>query len=117
MNAGRRFQIQLQRRENLCLSLSRELSGRFLDPGQAAAGDDDLAAALGGEHAGCRITEPGGGAGDESDRMFHGWFRGAGGREDRTGRSNASRPVTLPTSEPFGTVMGRMVRRKEFRTK
>src|SRR5277367_5924868 len=77
LNAGRRVQIQLQRRENMCLGLSRELSGRFLDPGQAATGDDDLAAVLSGEHAGCRITEPGGGAGDESDRMSHGWFLGA----------------------------------------
>jgi hypothetical protein len=47
------------------------LSGRFLDPSQAAPGDDDLATALGGEHAGCRISEPGGGAGDESDGMSH----------------------------------------------
>ena len=78
LNAGRRVQIQLQRREDLFLGLSRELSGRFLDPGQAAPGDDDLAVALGGEQAGCRITEPGGGAGDERDRMFHGRLRGEG---------------------------------------
>ena len=43
------------------------MSGRFLYPSQAAPGDDDLAVALGGEQAGCRITEPGGGAGDERD--------------------------------------------------
>ena len=49
LDAGRRVQIQLQRRENLCLGLSRELSGRFLDPSQAAPGDDDLAAALSGK--------------------------------------------------------------------
>ena len=29
LNTGRRVQIQLQRRENLFLGLSRELSGRF----------------------------------------------------------------------------------------
>jgi len=52
------------------------MSGRFLYPSQAAPGDDDLAVALDGEHAGCRITEPGGGAGDERDRMFHGHLRG-----------------------------------------
>ncbi len=78
LDAGRRVQLQLQRRENLCLGLSRELSGRLLGPGQAAPGDDDLAVALGGEHAGCRITEPGGGAGDERDGMFHGRLRGEG---------------------------------------
>jgi hypothetical protein len=54
------------------------MSGRFLYPSQAAAGDDDLTAALNGEHAGCRIIEPGGGAGDERDRMFHGHLRGEG---------------------------------------
>ena len=78
MNACRHVQIQLQRRENLFLCLSRELSGRFLNPGQFAPGDDDLAPALGGKSFGCRITEPGGGAGDESDRMFHGRLRGKG---------------------------------------
>ncbi len=55
-----------------------ELSGRFLGPTQAAASDDDLAPALSGKSAGCRITEPGGGAGDERDRMFHGRLRGKG---------------------------------------
>src|SRR5271155_235845 len=75
LNAGRRVQIQLQWREDPFLGLSRELSGRLLDPGQTAPGDDDLAVALGGEHAGCRITEPGRGAGDERDRMFHGRLR------------------------------------------
>ena len=95
--AGRCVQIQLQRREDLGLGLSRELSGRFLDPGQAAAGDDDLAAALGGEHAGRCITEPGGGAGDESDRMSHGWFRGwVEGRSNRGFRH--VRSVGLPIS-------------------
>src|SRR5271166_6519883 len=78
LDAGRRVQIQLQRRENLCFGLSRELSGRFLNPGQAAPGDDDLAVTLDGEQAGCRMTEPGGGAGDESDRMFHGRLRSEG---------------------------------------
>ena len=43
----------------------------MLDSGQPAAGDDDLSVALGGEQAGCRITEPGRGAGDERERMFH----------------------------------------------
>ena len=54
------------------------MRGRFLYPSQAAPGDDDLALALGGEQAGCRTTEPRGGAGDESDRMFHGRLRGEG---------------------------------------
>ncbi len=58
LNAGRRVQIQLQRREDISLSLSRELGGRLLDQGQAAAGDDDLAPAVSGKSAGCRITEP-----------------------------------------------------------
>ena len=49
LNAGRRVQIQLQRREDLSFGLSRELSGRFLDPSQAAPGDDDLAPALFGK--------------------------------------------------------------------
>ena len=47
-------------------------------PGQAAPGDDDLAPALSGKSAGCRMTEPGGGASDESDRMFHGRLRAEG---------------------------------------
>src|SRR5271170_2571893 len=64
LNAGRRVQIQLQRREDLFLGLGRELSGRFLDLGQ-------LAVAFSGEQAGCRITEPGRGAGDERERIFH----------------------------------------------
>src|SRR5277367_961628 len=54
------------------------MSGRFLYPSQAAPGDDDLAVALGGEQAGCRKADPGSGAGDESDRMFHGRLRGEG---------------------------------------
>ena len=58
--------------KTLVLVSAASLSGRFLDPGQVAAGDDNLAVAIGGEHAGCRITEPGGGAGDERERMFHG---------------------------------------------
>ena len=91
LNAGRRVQIQLQRREDLFLGLSRELSGRLLDLGQAAPGDDDLAVALVGEHAGCRITEPGGGAGDERDRMFHGRLRGEG----RVVRPREARPGLL----------------------
>src|SRR5271169_7119212 len=80
LNAGRRVQLQLQRREDLSFGLGRELSGRFLDPSQAAPGDDDLAPPLSGKSAGCRMTEPGGGAGDERDRMFHGHLRGEGGR-------------------------------------
>jgi hypothetical protein len=76
LNAGRRVQIQRQRRENLSLGLSRELSGRLPDPGQAAPGDDDLAVALGGEQAGRRITEPRRGAGDERDRISDGRLRG-----------------------------------------
>src|SRR5690242_19582391 len=73
LNAGQcvQLQLQLQRREDLCLGLSCELSGRLLSPGQTAPGDDDLAPALSGKNAGCRITDPGGGAGDECDRMFH----------------------------------------------
>ena len=54
------------------------MSRRFLYPSQAAPSDDDLAVALGGEQAGCRMTEPAGGAGDESDRMFRGLLRGGG---------------------------------------
>jgi hypothetical protein len=76
LNTGRRVQLQLQRRENLYLGLSRELSGRFSNPGQAAAGDDDLAVALDGKHGGRCITESGSGARDERDRMFHGRLRG-----------------------------------------
>src|SRR5271170_6716985 len=76
LNAGRLVQIQLQRREDLSFGLSRELSGRFLDPIEAAPGDDELAPALSGKNAGCRITEPGGGVGDECDRMFHRRLRG-----------------------------------------
>ena len=74
MNAGRL--VQLQRREDLSFGLRRELSGCFLDPSQAAPGGDDLAPALSGKNAGCRITEPGGGAGDERDRMSYGRLRG-----------------------------------------
>ncbi len=51
------------------------MSGRFVYPSQATPGDNDLAVALDGEQAGCRMTEPGGGAGDECDRMFHGRLR------------------------------------------
>src|SRR5579872_2434349 len=71
LNAGRLVQIQRQRRENRSFVLSRELSGRLLGPGQAAPGDDDLAVALSGEQAGCRMAEPGSSASDESDLMFH----------------------------------------------
>ena len=78
LDAGRRVQLQLQRREDLSFGFRRELSGRFLGPSQAAPGDDDLAPALFGKRAGCCITEPGGGAGDERDRMFHGRLRGEG---------------------------------------
>jgi len=39
----------------------------MLDRAKPASGDDDLFIALGGEQAGCRITEPGCGAGDEGD--------------------------------------------------
>ena len=67
MNAGRLVQVQLQRREDLLFGLGRELSDRFLGPRQAAPGNGDLAPALSGKSAGCRITEPGGGAGDERD--------------------------------------------------
>jgi hypothetical protein len=56
------------------------MSGRFFYPSQAASGDDDLAVALDGEQASCRMTEPGGGAGEESDRMFHERLRGEGRR-------------------------------------
>jgi hypothetical protein len=76
LNAGRRVQIQRQRREDHCFVLSRELSGRLLGPGQAAPGDDDLVPALSGEQAGGRKAEPGSGAGDESDRMYHGHLPG-----------------------------------------
>ena len=72
LNAGRRVQIEFQRREDLFLGLSRELSSRLLDRGQPAPGDDDLTVALRGEQAGCRITEPGRSAGDERERIFHG---------------------------------------------
>ena len=75
MNTGWLVQIQRQRREDLSFGLSRELSGRLLGPAQAATGDDDLVPALSGEQAGCRLAEPGSGAGDESDRMFHGRLR------------------------------------------
>jgi len=59
------------------------LSGRFLNPNQAASGDEDLAVALGGGQAGCGVTEPGGGVGDESDRMFHKWLLTETGRQKR----------------------------------
>jgi hypothetical protein len=62
--------------------------------------------------AGCRIAEPGGGAGDESDRMSHGWFRGVGGRSNREFQHVGA--GYLAYFEPFGTLMGRMVGRKEF---
>ena len=55
----------------LGIGLSRELCGCFMHSGQAAGGDDDLAAALGGDNARCPITEPGGRAGDESERMSY----------------------------------------------
>ena len=53
------MQLQLQRREDLYFGLSRELSGRFLDPSEAAPGDDDSVPALPwARSAGCRMTEP-----------------------------------------------------------
>ena len=85
-NAGRLVQIQFQRREDLSFGLTRELSGRFLDPRQAAPGDDDLAPTFSGKSASRRITEPGGGAGDERERMFHGQLRDEGeGRRSPAG--------------------------------
>ncbi len=71
-DTGRIVQIQLQRLEDLRLRLSREQFGRFSCTWQGAPGDDDLSAALCGEQAGCCMTDPGGRASDESDRMFHG---------------------------------------------
>ena len=70
LNAGRRVQIELQRREDFFLGLSRELSSRLLDLCQPASGNDDLLIALGREQAGCRITEPGRGAGNERETNF-----------------------------------------------
>ena len=58
--------------------VGRELRGRFLDFGQAAPGDDDLAPALFGKSPGCGMAEPRGCAGDEGDRMFHGRLRDEG---------------------------------------
>ena len=78
LNAGRRIEVQLQRRENRGLGLGRELSGRFPDVGQAAAGDNDLVPSFGGEQARRGVTKSGGGTSDESDRMFHGRLRGEG---------------------------------------
>ena len=46
LDAGVHIQIQRQRREDLCLGLSCELSCRFLGLGQAATCEDDMAAAL-----------------------------------------------------------------------
>jgi hypothetical protein len=60
----------------LMMAAQRGLSRRFLNLGQAAPGDDALAVSLGDEHAGGRITKPGGGAGDECDRMFNGCLCG-----------------------------------------
>jgi hypothetical protein len=79
LNTRRLVQIERQRRENAFV-FSRELSGRLLGPGQAAPGDDDLALALFGKKAGGRLTEPGSGAGDESNRVFHGQLRKGKGR-------------------------------------
>ena len=70
LNGVRCVQIQPRRREDLSFDLSRELIGRFPNSGQAASGDEDLAVALGGGQAGCGATQPEGGAGDQSDRMF-----------------------------------------------
>jgi hypothetical protein len=52
------------------------MSGRFFYRSQTAPGNDDLAVALGGEQAGCGITEPIGGAGDERVKMTHGRLPG-----------------------------------------
>ena len=78
------------------------MSGRFLGPTQAAPGDDDLAPALSGKSAGCRITEPGGGAGDERDRMFHGRLRGEGLRSSREAPRGQNR---LANFELFGYIL------------
>ena len=67
LNARRHVQLQLQRRKDLGLRLSRELSGRLLHSRQTAPGDDDLAVAFGGEQAGGLTTQPRGGASDERD--------------------------------------------------
>jgi hypothetical protein len=50
-NAGRRVQLQFKRREDVALGFRRQLRGGFLDPGQVAASDDDLAPALFGKSA------------------------------------------------------------------
>jgi hypothetical protein len=55
-----------------------------------------------GKCAGCRITEPGGGAGDERDRMFHGRLRGEGGRSSREAPRGQGR---LANFEPFGYIL------------
>ncbi len=74
-DAGWRVLIRFQR-EDLCLGLSREPSGRVLNPGQAALGDDDLVSALFGDQTAWCMAEPGGGAGDESHRISHGRLHG-----------------------------------------
>src|SRR5581483_11730388 len=69
--------------EDLSFGLRRKQCGRFPGLSQAAPGDDDLAPALSSKKAGCSMTEPGGGAGYESDRMFQGRLRGRGLRSGR----------------------------------
>jgi len=110
LHAGRLVQIQLHRREDVLLGLSRELSSRLPDPGQAAPGDEDLLIALGGEQAGCRITEPGRGAGDERERSFHGVSMVKG--ESRRGPARQAPPCNL---ELFSSILiGTMEIVKEF---
>ncbi len=111
LNAGRLVQIELQRREDLFFGISRELRGRFLGTGQAATGDDDLPAALGGEQDGGGITEPGGGAGDESDWMFRGRLGGEGLRSSREALRGQGE---LANFERFGYIIGAIEFVKEF---
>ena len=65
--AGGRVQIKLQRSEHPFFGFRREPLGRFLGLGQAATRYRDLLPSPVGEQAGCGITEPRRGAGDESD--------------------------------------------------
>ena len=82
----------------------------MLDRGQPASGDDDLFIALGGEQAGCRITEPGRGAGDERERMFHGVSMVKG--EARRGPARQGPPCNF---ELFSSILiGTMEIVKEF---
>ena len=57
-----------------------------------------------GKSAGCRITEPGGGAGDESDQIFHGRLRGEGGRSSRKAPRGQGQ---LANFELFGYILAR----------